>query len=319
LGAALPEGVGGGGAGFFAACIVAENLAQVGGDLRYVALMSAALPIARFGSVAQQRQLLPGVIAGTTTVTAALEGWVETGQSKLYAEEYDGTVRLSGIARCVPYADLSQAAVVIARRGNVNELFLVNSGASGLTSVSVENTLDEPQADWTLNSVEAEPLGRGGAVPWAVERAVTLLSFAGVGLATAMLQMTADYTKHRQQFGVSIASFQAVRQRAADAYIDRWGAQLTAMEAGWRLDQELPAADVVASAKAFGSGALYNVTRAASHLHGGIGFDISYPLGRYFFLSKVVQLRLGSISAHLDRLGGLIAADGLDPADRLDQ
>ena len=48
-------------------------------------------------------------------------------------------------------------------------------------------------------------------------------------------RLTAEYTKTREQFGKPIATFQAVGQRAADAYVDAEAVRLTAWQAAWRL------------------------------------------------------------------------------------
>ena len=61
------------------------------------------------------------------------------------------------------------------------------------------------------------------------------------GLAAAALALTAEYTKTREQFGKPIATFQAVGQRAADAYVDAEAIRLTAWQAAWRLSAGLPA------------------------------------------------------------------------------
>jgi len=60
--------------------------------------------------------------------------------------------------------------------------------------------------------------------------------------------MTAEYTSSREQFDHPIASFQAVSQRAGDAYIDAEGVRLTAWQAAWRIADGLDAADEVAAA-----------------------------------------------------------------------
>jgi alkylation response protein AidB-like acyl-CoA dehydrogenase len=123
-----------------------------------------------------------------------------------------------------------------------------------------------------------------------------------------VLAMTAAYTSQRVQFDRPIATFQAVAQRAADAYIDVETLRVTLWEAAWRLAEGLPAARHVAIAKAFAAEAGARVVYAAQHLHGGIGFDLDYGLARYYPLSKWIELELGGASAHLARLGAQLAA-----------
>jgi alkylation response protein AidB-like acyl-CoA dehydrogenase len=51
------------------------------------------------------------------------------------------------------------------------------------------------------------------------------------------------------------------------------------------------------------------VVHAAQHLHGGTGVDRDYPLHRYFLLAKQLELTLGGATAHLLKLGGILAAE----------
>jgi alkylation response protein AidB-like acyl-CoA dehydrogenase len=124
----------------------------------------------------------------------------------------------------------------------------------------------------------------------------------------AALRLTAAYVSEREQFGSKIGTFQAVAQRIADAYIDTEGIRLTAIQAAWRLSEELSADDEVHIAKFWASFGGDRVVHAAQHLHGGVGVDLDYPIHRYFRWSKVIELTLGTATEHLRLLGQRIAA-----------
>jgi len=128
-----------------------------------------------------------------------------------------------------------------------------------------------------------------------------------LGVTERALRLTADYTSRREQFGRPIASFQAVHQRAGDAYIDVTAIRLTCWQAAWRLASDLPAAAEVAVAKFWASEAAHRVVYAAQHLHGGIGVDVDYPLHRYYLWAKRIELLLGSGTRQLARLGAELA------------
>jgi non-ribosomal peptide synthetase component E (peptide arylation enzyme) len=89
--------------------------------------------------------------------------------------------------------------------------------------------------------------------------------------------MLAEHTAQRHQFGKPIAEFQAVAQRAADAYIDTEMVRLTAWQAIFRLDVGWPASDEVHVAKFWAGDGAMRVVHAAQHLHGGLGVDLDYP------------------------------------------
>jgi len=128
------------------------------------------------------------------------------------------------------------------------------------------------------------------------------------GVCEQALRMTAEYVSQREQFGSKIATFQAVAQRAADAYIDTAGVTLTARLAAWSLAQGLPADDLVSIAKFWAADGAQRVVHAAQHLHGGIGVDTDYPVHRYFRWAKQLELTMGGANEHLLRLGNRLAA-----------
>ena len=129
--------------------------------------------------------------------------------------------------------------------------------------------------------------------------------------------MTAEYTKTREQFDRPIATFQAVGQRAADAYIDTEAIRLTAWQAIWRLSEGLPATAEVAVAKFWAAEGGQRVVHAAQHLHGGMGVDRDYPLHRYFLWAKQLELTLGGATPQLLKLGAILAAEPV--AERSDR
>jgi alkylation response protein AidB-like acyl-CoA dehydrogenase len=146
-------------------------------------------------------------------------------------------------------------------------------------------------------------------VDWLRPRATVLLCALQLGIAERALAMTARYTATRQQFERPIATFQAVAQRAADAAIAVETMRLTMWQAAWRLDQgagrDAEAAVALAAFTAAEAG--HRVVYAAQHLHGGIGFDASYPLGRCWLWAKHNELLLGPADAQLARLGAILA------------
>jgi alkylation response protein AidB-like acyl-CoA dehydrogenase len=146
---------------------------------------------------------------------------------------------------------------------------------------------------------------------WLVERAVAARCMMQLGVTERALEMTASYSRERIQFDRPIGSFQAVHQRAADAYINVEGIRLSAWEAVWRLSRDLPAEDHIGVAKFWAAEGGQFAAYACQHLHGGIGIDTDYPLHRYFTWATQIEHELGSARHQLDRIGRRIAADGL--------
>jgi acyl-CoA dehydrogenase len=319
LGIALPEEVGGAGLGFVETGLLVE---ATGKSAAYVptieTLAAASAAIARFGTEPQRRQWLPGVVSGETVLTTALvelEG--APGSPSVVAErDGDGWV-LSGSKSCVPSGMIADAVLVPARVEPASvAVFIVGTAAPGVSRERQVTNTGQPEAVLTLSAtpVGAESLlgsvDEGPAIiEWLVLRSTAALALAQAGAAAASLALVAEYTKTREQFGKPIATFQAVGQRAADAYVDTEAIRLTAWQAAWRIAEGLPADKEVAIAKFWAADGGQRVVHAAVHLHGGVGVDREYPLHRYFLMTKHLELTLGGATEQLLQLGATLAAE----------
>lgn len=225
--------------------------------------------------------------------------------ARVVVPSFDGTAelrgnRIHGVRTCVP-AGMRASHVIVPAAGG---LFLVDTAQPEVALERQTGTTGETLAQITLRGAPAEPLGPLTA--WMTERATVGLCAMELGICEHVLALTAKYTSERVQFDRPIATFQAVAQRAADAYIDVETIRLTTWEAAWRLAAGLPAARELAIAKFFAAEGGQRVTYAAQHLHGGIGFDLEYGLARYYPLSKQIELTLGGANAQLASLGALL-------------
>ncbi len=194
-------------------------------------------------------------------------------------------------------------------------VFIVDAAAPGLTLVRQTTTTGRPEAIVELDGVTVgvdRLLGGDDAdgaeiIGLMTESATTALCVLEAGVCAAALDLTAEYTKTRVQFEKPIATFQAVGQRAADAYVDTEAIRLTAWQAASRLAAGLPASAEIAVAKYWAAEGGQRVVHAASHLHGGVGVDRDYPLHRYFLLTRQIELTLGGANESLRRLGRILA------------
>jgi len=318
LGVALPESSGGSGLGMTELCLLLEQVgAAVAPVPAWPTLVLGALPVAAFGSDAQRECWLAPVVAGTSILTAALvELPAEDPSAPQTRAVRDGSGwRLDGVKDCVPAAHLAAAVLVPARTGEGQVgVFLVEPSAPGATLERQVATNREPQARLTLagvrvgaDAVLGDPAKGRPIVEWLVDRALLGLCALELGVVERALRITAQYTSERRQFDRPIASFQAVQQRAADAWIDVESIRLTTWQSAWRLDAGLPASDEIRMAKFWASEAGHRIVYTAQHLHGGIGVDVDYPIHRYYLWSKTIELTLGSAPRQLAALGEAIA------------
>ena len=318
----IPEASGGAGMGLIEACVILE---EAGKTLAPVPLLPHMLmgvaPVVEFGTEGQKREVLPAAATGKRVLTAAL---LDTGSRDpltptTRAKSVSGKWHLDGSKDYVPAASVASTLLVSAVTGDdAYGLFLVDRDAPGVSLEAQATTTGELEYRVALNDVTLAPDARLGKptddgramLEWTLARATIGVCATELGVAERALRMTADYTGTRKQFGKPIATFQAVAQRAADAYIDLEAMRLSTMQAMWRLATGLQAERELAIAKFWTSEGGHRVCYASQHLHGGIGVDTDYPLHHYYLRSRHLELTLGGTHTHLARSGDRLAAEG---------
>lgn len=316
LGLSLPESVGGAGMGLFELVLLLGQVGRTVAPVPAVAtLVSAARPIAAFGTEEQKQRLLPGVVAGTTILSAALVNYdsVDARKPTATAEKVAGGYAITGTFTNVPFVAEATRVLVAARLGGDVGVFLLDPKAKGVSVTRQLGTNGEPLAELALTGAvvaDADVLADASNGRAVLERIVdeTTLALCALehGVAEGALYMTANYSKERKQFGVPIGTFQGVTQRLGDAYIDLEAMKVSLYAATFRMSEGLDHASALAIAKFWASEGGARITAAAQHIHGGMGFDRDYAVHRYFLASKHNEFTLGSAPAQLARLGELV-------------
>jgi acyl-CoA dehydrogenase len=320
LGISLPESCGGSGYGVLEQCLVLEEVGRTVAPVPvWASIVLGASPIARFGTDEQRARLVAPAVAGDAVLTAALvepqnPDWSEPTTSA--ATGAGGTWRLSGTKTCIPAAMQADRVLVPATSPDGVVVAIVDPAAPGVTLTPQVTTNREREGLLELRDVVVEP-GDVLAGPESgaevlrdlVQRATVGLCALQLGVTDQALRMTAAYTSTRVQFDRPLAHFQAVAQRAADAYVDVEGIRLTLWQAAFRLDEGLAADTEVEVAKFWAADGGHRVAHAAAHLHGGVGVDVDYPLHRYFLWAKKIELALGGSTQQLLRIGRHLAAE----------
>lgn len=295
LGVVVPEEHGGAGLGFGELLGVLEEAGSAVAPVPLVpTLVLGALPVARYGTAAQQASFLPGVVDGSAVLTAAVE----------HVDVEISDTSLHGDAALVPYAQHAARILVVTDAGT----YLVDPAGPGVEIRDQLTTNRQPVADLHLDGASGELLTDDpDAARWIREHGAAAVCAVQAGVCLRALEMIAGHTSNREQFGKPIAEFQAVAQRAADAFIDAEMVRLTAWQAVFRLSQGWPATDEVHVAKFWAGDGAMRVVHAAQHLHGGLGVDTDYPLHRYFLWAKQNEHTLGTPTRELVALGSRLA------------
>lgn len=318
LGVAIEENYGGMGFGFNELCLLIEEVGQTVAPVPVIpSLVSAAMPIQQFGSTEQKVRLLPGLAQGSSLLTAALMEKMneDPAQPLLTTAEADGEgFVVSGVKLCVPFADQAERILLSAKTATGVAVLLVDPKATGVSLNALVSTTREPQFELVLENVKvaAEDVisaDDGAAImKWVSDRTCAAICSMQVGLSEKATRMTATYTAERKQFGVAIATFQAVAHRAADCYIDVDCLRLVTQQAVSLLADNKEATTEVQIAKIWAGDTGHRVSFATQHLHGGMGIDRDYPLWRYCLWAKQLELTLGNSSTNLQALGKRMAA-----------
>jgi alkylation response protein AidB-like acyl-CoA dehydrogenase len=317
LGLGVPEASGGAGLTILESALVLQEVGRRTAPVPALATIGFATPtLAAFGSAEQQAALLPGIADGTVVATGAFVEYLgEPVRPAVNATPDGDGWKLAGVKNNVPAGLVADAILVSASTDDGRTgVFLVDPSAAGVTVAPQVTTAGTPDAEVTLAAAPAAAVGPvdadGTVLQHALEHATVAVCAVMAGLAAEAVRLTGEYTTSRQQFGRPIATFQAVGQRAADAYVDSKAIELTMLQAAWRISAGAPADREVAVAKYWAAEGGQRIARASAHLHGGIGVDRDYPLHRYFLLAKQLELLLGGASRQLVAIGRILAEEG---------
>jgi alkylation response protein AidB-like acyl-CoA dehydrogenase len=315
LGIAIPESAGGLGLGFLDLCLVLREIGRHVAPLPAVpTLVGGALPIARFGTEAQQA-VLAKVASGDVLLTAALvEPGAEPERPVTTATRDGGGWRLDGVKSNVPGMHRAATVLVPASVDGGVAVFLVPADTAGIGATRQETMNHEPLFEVRLDGVRVGDDALLGSVVnghevlrFVLDR-VTVATCAVVsGVADQAVRLTAQYTCDRKQFDRAIGTFQAVGQRMADCFIDDQAIELTMLQAATHLDEGLDVPLEVATAKFWAADGGHRIGHAALHIHGGISIDLDFPIHRYFLWLKQAEFTLGAATPQLRRIGRVLA------------
>ena len=326
----IPEAYGGMGLGYVEVVAMMEQMGRYllcAPFFSTVCLAANALLLA--GNEEQKTQWLGQLCAGELTATLAFNGgssaWDAGSVSATWRREGDSYV-LDGDYRYVIDGHSADLLIVAAREEGTSgeqgiSLFLLPADTAGVSRQWLPS-MDQArkQAAVQLAGVVMPGgalMGEAGQAWTALAQVIDLASIAlaaeQVGGCQQLLDMTVEYTGERVQFGRTIASFQAVKHKAADmmlktevarsaAYYGACVAQ-EALEGGSLAGELAEAASV---AKSYCSDAYFSIAGDSMQLFGGVGFTWEYDVHLYFKRAKSSEHLLGNGALHRERLAALL-------------
>jgi len=302
----VPEHLGGAGASAREAAVVME---EIGRAVAPVPFLSSAVLATVALLEAGDAETVTGLAAGS--LTAALAVPLSTAPDDAVAGVGVSGDGLTGRVTSVAGASEADVLVVPAAGPDGLELHTVARDATGV-DVSLLLTLDmtRPLANVELSSVASSRVGAAraeAAVRAALQTGAALLASEQLGIAQWCFDTTLAYVKQRKQFGRAIGSYQAIKHRLADLWIEVNSVAPTARYAAdtcARRDDDAPIAAAVA--QAYCSDAAVHAAEECVQLHGGIGMTWEYPAHLYLKRAKSDQLAFGTAYRHRARLAELV-------------
>ncbi|MNJ31595.1 Acryloyl-CoA reductase (NADH) [compost metagenome] len=321
--AALPEAYGGLGGSLVDTVIIAQELGRglVLEPFMGCAVLAAQTLLAA-GSEAQKARLLPQLADGTYRLALAFSEAGSRGMPlpvTLRAERHAGGFRLSGHKSLVLGAVGAKAFIVSAQIPQEPgiSLLLVEADRPGLKC----QTLPLHDGTWVqslhFDGVEVDAqalLGEAGqglpALRQGLAHGIVALCAELIGGMEKTIEVTADYLKVRQQFGVPIGTFQALQHRMADmaAELELARSSLHVALASLANDDDITRDKTVSGCKMLICRAAKFVCGQGIQLHGGIGMTEEYLVGHYYKRAIVADLLLGSSDSHEAACAALLQA-----------
>ncbi len=300
-GVTIPEEYGGLGFGYLEQAVIAE---EVGRSLAPVPFSSSSFlaveAIKMGGSEALKQQYLPALASGELIGTFAFQERLEhSGWSSFTTKYSDGI--LQGQKIPVMDGDIADIAVVSCDNEGHRALAIIDLRDDSVTRKKL-GALDLTRglASLEFSSAPAtlldENSGQNDLFERLLDRAATLLAFEQIGGAEQCLHDARDFALERYAFGRQIGSFQAIKHKLADLYIEIELARSNAYYAVWALTTEASDFPVATAAAHVGACKAYRHSAQESlHIHGGMGYTWEFDSHLFLRRATVSGLMLGQI------------------------
>ena len=316
---AIPEAFGGLEFGFQGLGLIFEEAGHtLTASPLFSTIVLGASAIELVGTESQKEELLPLVAAGEKTLALALEETNRHAPNNISTTAVkDGdNYSLNGEKFFVLDGHTANELLVVARTsGDALDkdgvsLFLVDSQADGLEIKRTIMMDSRNAANVKLNNVKAVLIGEEGkaseGIDATLDRGRAILAAEMLGGSMEMFNRTMEYLKEREQFGVKIGSFQALKHRAAIMFVEIELAKSVVLEALTAIDEgSEETAKIVSTAKTKLNDTYQLVTNEATQMHGGIGVTDELDVGLFLKRARTIIHTLGDSAFHRDRFATL--------------
>jgi len=281
-------------------------------------VMLFGLPILQHGSEHLKNEFLPKIAKGELVGTMALlesdgDFWAEGIRTKALkrGNHYllSGTKMFVTDAKAADYFLVAARTQATANPENNITLFLVDAKEWGVY-VGKLKTMDmiRKQFEVTFSNVNVPATHIVGELHggWQIIKEIAVKTNAQlcaemIGGADWVLETTVSYAKERVAYGAPIGSYQGLKHRMADMYMELEHARPLMIRAVEYVRENRPDADLAVSmAKAYCSEVYESLTNNGVQLHGGIGFTWDHDMHLYFKRARWSANSFGNATYHRD-------------------
>jgi alkylation response protein AidB-like acyl-CoA dehydrogenase len=301
-GIGIDEDAGGQGGGVVEQVVLAEELGYAAAPTS--GLIAGALAAGVLGGGDERTRQLVGQLAeGDRSVILALDA----GTGSIGDVAVAGSAATGEIANVLAITEADVA--LLADEAEVHAIDLHDHRCSTRRRDLVD--AGRSIGELTLTAAPAVFLGAAAGNSGAATLGAVLVSAEAVGAAARLLEMTVEYVGQREQFGVAIGSFQAIKHTAADMLVEIETARSLVYYAAWALDAGDPGANAAASmAKAYAAPAAASVADKALALHGAVGFTWEHDLHLFLKRTHTARALFGSAGTHRERIASTLNLTG---------
>lgn len=301
-GTVIPEAYGGSGMEMLDLELIAEELGYGAAPGPFLGHSLAGLALLLAGSEQQKKTWLPKLASGETIGTVAFgedAGW----QPENWTLAANAT--LTGLKDHVPFGSLADLVIAGTAGGG---LALVERGAHMKAEAidGADRTRRLDRISFESAPCEVLPGANLATSRQLCDAALILLSADAYGSAARVLEMTVEYAKTREQFGVTLGHFQGIKHALANMAIRVDPVRFLCWYAAYAYDH-IPADSgrIAALTKAHATTVAIGAAREAVELHGGYGFTWECDIQIFFKRAMFDRTFLGAPSIHRERAATL--------------
>ncbi|MHB8661878.1 MAG: acyl-CoA dehydrogenase family protein [Acidimicrobiales bacterium] len=309
----VPEAYGGMGFGMIELAVLMEETGAVVAPLPLLSTLGLFVPtLLEAGTVDQCDRFLRPVTTGAigTVAVAERSGSWSVDRVAATGRRVAGGLVLAGTKHFVLDADRA-AEIVVAVRVDDELTLVVVPGAD--LSPSCGPTVDGTRPLWTVPldgiSVDSDRVLPGGApaLARALDQATVALSLELVGTCSTIMTIALEYAKVREQFGVKIGSFQAMKHKLADMFVALEAAQATAYHGAAAIAEDDPSRVLATSmAKSLVGDCQRRIAAEGIQTLGGIAYTWEHDLHLYVKRSMASAALMGTTEEHRARVADLL-------------